>query len=661
MRRVKRSALAAFGVLLVALVAAACGSSGGGGNGGGSNPNEAPPSAVPTGGPGLTSPYAPSGTKQKGGTVFFTEGSQAPPNYIFPMYSFAYCSTVNIDQLEDMLYRPLYWYGDKYRSTVDYNRSIGQKPTFANNNTEATIHFNNYKWSNGEAVTANDVIFWLNVMKASPSTEWCGFAPGYMPDLIKSYTAPNPTTLVLKFDKSYDPEWLLYNVFSELTPMPLAWDRTSLAGCSALCSAPSAPPVSTTADSTKNGGAVYKFLDGQGKNSGGWATSPLWGIVDGPFTIASKLGGGFTSSGQVTLVPNPNYSGTPKPSISKFVELPFTSEAAIYNTIRSGGPSAVTIGTIPAQYAPQISTLETMGYVDNKAGYYGFNYFPINFESGAKTSPGGEPVRFIFKQLYFRQAFQHLVDQQGWIKAYLDNTASPTCGPIPITPPSPLVNTSAISFAPCTYSISAASKLLSSHGWKVVPGGTSTCTNPSLCGPGISKGEGISFNIDYLSGVVATQDEMNQLAANAKKIGVNISLSSHPFATVISAAVPCTPNQASCKWTAQNWGAGWIYGPDYLPTGEWGFVPGAASNAGTYNDPKETALVKQTITGPLSQENAALTNFANYSAQQVPVVYGPTSLGTYGAAAGVVIDKKLGGYAASALGFLTPEDYYFVK
>ncbi|HEY2652648.1 MAG TPA: hypothetical protein VGI50_12035, partial [Solirubrobacteraceae bacterium] len=188
-----------------------------------------------------------------------------------------------------------------------------------------------------------------------------------------------------------------------------------------------------------------------------------------------------------------------------------------------------------------------------------------------------------------------------------------------------------------------------------------TCTNPSLCGPGIKSGEGISFNMDYLSGVVATQDEMNQLAANAKQIGVNISLTTHPFATVISAAVPCTPSQSTCKWTAENWGAGWIYGPGYLPTGEWGFIPGAASNAGSYTNSQMTTLVKDTITGPLSQENAALTNFGNFAAQQVPVIYGPTSIGTYGAAAGIVVDKKLGGYAGSALGFLTPEDYYLTK
>jgi ABC-type glycerol-3-phosphate transport system substrate-binding protein len=83
MRKVKRGFLAAIGVLAVALVAAACGSSSSGG--GSSNSIQYSPTGVPTAGPGLTSQSSPSGTKLKGGTVYFTEGSQAPPNSIFPM------------------------------------------------------------------------------------------------------------------------------------------------------------------------------------------------------------------------------------------------------------------------------------------------------------------------------------------------------------------------------------------------------------------------------------------------------------------------------------------------------------------------------------------------------------------------------------------------
>ena len=62
--------------------------------------------------------------------------------------------------------------------------------------------------------------------------------------------------------------------------------------------------------------------------------------------------------------------------------------------------------------------------------------------------------------------------------------------------------------------------------------------------PGSSKGEGISFNIDYQSGVVAVQDEMNDLASQAKKFGITISLTTHPFSTVVATGAPCMPSAA---------------------------------------------------------------------------------------------------------------------
>jgi hypothetical protein len=43
------------------------------------------------------------------------------------------------------------------------------------------------------------------------------------------------------------------------------------------------------------------------------------------------------------------------------------------------------------------------------------------------------------------------------------------------------------------------------------------------------------------------------------------------------------------------------------------------------------------------------------------VLYGPTQVGTYGGYAATLVDKKLGGYTANALGFLFPEGWYFTK
>ena len=108
-------------------------------------------------------------------------------------------------------------------------------------------------------------------------------------------------------------------------------------------------------------------------------------------------------------------------------------------------------------------------------------------------------------------------------------------------------------------------------------------------------------------------------------------------------------------------GGGWIYGPDFLPTGESLYNPGAAANAGSYTDPKATQLLTATITGPVSREKQALTTYALYITRHLPVIFGPTRIGTYDADAGTLVAKNLGGYAANALGLMNPEDWYFTR
>jgi peptide/nickel transport system substrate-binding protein len=616
---------------------------------------EASVTRVPTSGPGLTQPTSPSGTKMSGGTVYFTEGADSTPYYIFPMYSFNDCTTSNVNQLIDMLYRPLYWYGNNYRPTVDHSYSIGRPPVFSDGDKTVTITLNPWKWSDGESVTSRDLAFWMNVVKASPSTEWCGYAPGYFPDLVTSYSEPSASTFVLHFNKAYDPEWVIYNVLSQLTPLPLAWDRTSLTQPAPRSDNGHLP------DTTKAGAAaIYKFLDGQAKKLAGWASSPLWRVVDGPFRLQS-----FTSTGEVTLVPNPSYSGSPKPTISKLVELPYTSDAAIDIALRSGGPSAVTVANLPPEYAPAIPTLTAEGYHLNTAASYSFTYFPLNLNSSATTSPGGEPVRYVFRQAYFRRALQHLVDQQGWITAFFLGSANPTCGPIPLSPPSPLVNPATLSTQPCAFSVAAAGQLLSANGWNVVPGGTTTCVRPGTrageCGAGIKAGEGISFTVDYASGVVSVHEEMKDLAAQARRVGINLSLTTHPFDTVIGISVPCTPTQATCNWQAENAGAYWVYGPDYLPTGEQLYDPGDLNNAGSYRDPKMTQLIQASIAGPAASEATALRAYDKYAEERLPVIFGPAQIGTYANDAGTLVAKNLGGYAANAFGMMNPEDWYFTR
>ena len=629
--------LAVGGFASLAMVATACGSSNttkSGSGGGGSSA-----------GPSTTAP-APTGKKVAGGTVYWAQPPQGTPNYIFPMANAQVFGTTNLNQLQAMLYRPLYWYGNNESPTVDYDYSIGQKPTFSNGDKTVTVPMNSWKWSDGEPVTSRDVEFWINMYKADPAANYGAYVQGLFPDNVASMSAPNPTTLVLNLTKAYNPTWFLYNELSQISPLPLAWDRTSL-------TAP-APTTDTghLPDTTKAGAeAVYKFLDAQSKAVATWATSPIWSVVDGPFKLQS-----FTNTGEATMVPNPMYSGSPKPTISKYVTLPYTDNAAQVNVLKSQGTGAITIGYLPPEDAPQRASVLAQGYRADDSYGYAFNFFPLN-----EHNPTMGPV---FSQLYFRQAFQHLIDQQGWIHAFLAGTAVTTTGPIPAKPASPLVNSSASS-NPYPFSVSAATKLLSSHGWKVAPGGVTTCATPgsgaTQCGAGVPAGLPLTFNLDYAGGIPSTVSEMNDLAAQAKKVGITIQLTSHPFSSVIGAATQCMPSQPTCKWTAENWGAGWIYAPDFLPTGESLFQAGASANYSNYSDLKTDSLIGVTTTGPQSSEQQNLTTYAKYMAQQLPVVYGPTSEGNVIPGGPALISKKLGGYDDNAFGYLTPESYYLTQ
>ena len=58
-----------------------------------------------------SSPAATGGTKVQGGTVTWAEAPSTPPNYIFPFMSLAFFSVNNISQFQQLMYRPLYWFG----------------------------------------------------------------------------------------------------------------------------------------------------------------------------------------------------------------------------------------------------------------------------------------------------------------------------------------------------------------------------------------------------------------------------------------------------------------------------------------------------------------------------------------------------------------------
>ena len=613
--------VAAGAAALLAVGIAACSSSGGGS------------SSSPT--------TAATGAKQTGGTVTFGLKPQVTLSYIFPFTSIANVSSYTVNQFQWLMYRPLYMFGNNGQSiTVNYPLSPASAPVYSDGGKTVTINFKGWKWSNGETVDANDLIFWLNMMKAQKANYY-GYAPGLAPDNITSYSATGAEQVTLHLNQAYSALWFTYNQLAEFTPMPMAWDVTSVgakAG-SGGCTTDSA------ADKWAKCTAVYNFLAGQAKQAAGYASSPLWGVTDGPWKLSS-----YNTNGNVTMVPSATYSGSPKPTISALKFVPFTSDAAEYTALKTG---QIDVAPIPEQDLPtkpesqSLPTSNPLGSAYTLAPFYsyGFYYYTENY-----NNPTLGPV---FKQLYVRQALQDLMDQQGDGTAFWHGYAYPESGPVPTKPASqwvPAAESQNGGLGLYPFSVANAKALLTSHGWSEV-NGTMTCQTPAKCGTGIKQGQQLAFSMDYATGQQDSTDEAQNYKSDAAQAGVKVTLVGQSFNTIVGESTPCQPGP-KCNWDILAFG-GWGYnGPGFEPTGESLFYTGSGSNSGSYSDPQMDKLINATHT---NSSLSVFEQYATYAAQQLPFIWTTNEYQMYG------VTSKLANVQLNPLYTLFPEYWYFTK
>ena len=113
---------------------------------------------------------------QAGGTAYFAEPASAVPNYIFPFMGLVVLQRRGHLRPPAVLYRPLYWFGNGSNPTLNTSLSLASTPKYAKGNTVVTFTLKPYKWSNGETVTAQDVVFWMNMLKVE-YLGWAAYAP----------------------------------------------------------------------------------------------------------------------------------------------------------------------------------------------------------------------------------------------------------------------------------------------------------------------------------------------------------------------------------------------------------------------------------------------------------------------------------------------------
>jgi peptide/nickel transport system substrate-binding protein len=581
-----------------------------------------------------STPTSPADKAVKGGTATMAVLAGTQPNYIFPFRTLTYFSVYNAQYFQYLMYRPLYVFGDNGSSvSVNYSLSPADAPVYSNGGKTVVLNLKGWKWSNGETLDAKDVVFWLHMMDAEIAN-WGGASPGGIPANISSMSITGPNQVTLHLTKPYSSLWYTYNELSQITPMPMAWDVTKLGA------APGSGGCTTDspADHWAKCKAVYNFLAAQSKDTSTYATSPIWSVVDGPFKLAA-----FSADGADAFAANPKYSGSPKPRISTLKYVPYTTDTAEDTGLRSG---QVDVGQIPPQDlpvktgapgVPSSNPLASASYSLKPFYIFGFSYYVINW-----NNPTYGPV---FKQLYFRQALEYLVDQPAMDTTIYRGYGYPTTGAVPTLPTNKWVPTVQHGNGPYPFSVSKAKSLLTSHGWSEV-GGVMTCTDPSKCGAGVAKGLKLNPTLIYTSGDATFTDEVDIYKSDAAKAGIDLTVTAQAFNTIISETVP-----SDHSWQIGMYG-GWSYGLAPEPTGGQLFATGAGANGGAYSNPTMNKLIDDTET---SSSLATFHSYASYAAEQLPFIYMPN---TYDIMA---VKNNLRGVEFNPLFWIFPEDWYFTK
>jgi peptide/nickel transport system substrate-binding protein len=620
-RRVRLAAVAAVGA--AALIAAGCSSSGSSGASG----------------------SASSGVPVNGGTATVSLPAGVTNNWIFPFYAITNSSVYNSNQFQWMFYRPLYMFGNNTNTnvTINYPLSPANAPNYTNGGKTVVINMKGWKWSDGETVGAQSVIFFLNMAKAEKSN-WYAYVSGLLPDNVVSYKATGPDQVTMQLSQPYSSLWYTYNQLSEINPMPLAWDVTSLGAKpgSGGCTTDSA------ADHWAKCKAVYTFLTAQSKIASTYATSPLWSVVDGPWKLSA-----FNTNGNVTIVPNKAYSGSPKPRLSAVKFEPFTADSAEYTALKTG---ELDVGYIPTQDLPQKPANAPLP-ATNPLGssYYLEPFFSYGIEY-AQPNFNNPQVGYMVRQLYIRQAMQEAENQPGISTAIWRGYATPVSGPVPTVPANqflPAIQKENGGQGPYPYDPAKAKALLTSHGWSEV-GGVMTCQDPSKCGTGITKGEQLKMTFLYSTGIAAATSTYETIKSEESQIGIDVTLVGQSFDTIIGQSLPCAPMGPKCNVQVFAYGGWGFDGPGFEPTGEPLFATGAGSNSGNYSDPTMDKLIQETHT---SNSLAVFHQYATYGAEQLPFMWIPQPNPFQIQA----VTTKLHNVTFSPMFTLLPEYWYFTK
>jgi peptide/nickel transport system substrate-binding protein len=254
-----------------------------------------------------------------------------------------------------------------YPVLIQYDENLDAVPDFATSwdvtqhGKQITFHTaSNGKWSDGAALTAQDAAYTINLILKYPGpTAMMG---GYAKH-ISSVTAPDETTLVVKYDAPVNTEWAL----SQLNQIYVL-------------------PEHVWSQHEGNDGKDLKLFSND---------API--VSGGPFVLDA-----YSKDDFARFSVNPNYYG-PRPMIEGFGIKWFTNDDAMVTALLNGEVDMIT--SIPPQAIDNVKANTDM-VVDE---YPGMEFFDLIFNSH-------KPLHQEILDPKLRAAFSHAIDMQQMVQ-----------------------------------------------------------------------------------------------------------------------------------------------------------------------------------------------------------------------------------------------------
>ena len=363
--------------------------------------------------------FVPASARTGCGTVIVPGlvGINDVPNAAATLHPALYTGAAAETQLMNLLYRPLVWVGPGM--TIEWEDGLASAIEASADRTVFTVTLKDYNWSDGQKVTAADVIYdWTLIRQLGEAYSQYGI--GGVPGLIRDVRAVDAHHVVFETTRPVNTEWFELSGIGQFYALPAhAWGRYSIAAQQTLQS-------------------EVSFYD----------------VVDGPFRLETFALGRYAS-----FLANPLYGGH-RASISRLV-VEFLQGTNPLEALEAGD---IDMATLPFTLIGAAGSLHGYDRVRIKAAP----------QFGVITPSLTNPDDPFFADVRVRQAIVQAIDQKRIIGAVFGGQAMPQAGVIPSAMPDLLAPDLRDGHTPLPYDPAAAARLLDEAGWRTGPDGVRT-------------------------------------------------------------------------------------------------------------------------------------------------------------------------------------------